>query len=241
LAQRSFVDEGGDETDALLGDGRDMTIPDIPEEPVEMSNETGFGVGSSFSNPFGNLTSVFSPRQASSLQELEEMEPEQDQPQSALLERATDAAGSAMSMFGSLFNRGQTEEAVEQPIEQPSRPVVKPPLVKDLYRQGPVTSPFSRVSALNPTPEELAEIYKPYTVEKVVSQRKYLRHVETGYLIPMPPQEPLRRAVELGAGHLTTEVQVSAAEISKNTKRVPPPKEVIYDYNMSLHSSSSSK
>lgn len=130
---------------------------------------------------------------------------------------------------------------MEQPVEQSAvtrPPVVRPPVVKDLHRQGHVTSPFSRVSALNPTPEELAEIYKPYTVEKVVSQKKYLKHVDTGYLIPLPPQEPLRRAVELGAGHLTTEVQVSAAQIAKNTKKVPPPKEVIYEYNMSLSSGS---
>ena len=233
MAQRSFVDEGGDETDALLGEGRDMTMPEIPEEPVEMS------MGSSFSNPFGNLTSVFAARQAAE----EQMEEETDQPESsALLERASGAAGTAMSMFGSLFNSGgQSGETMEQPVEQSAvtrPPVVRPPVVKDLHRQGHVTSPFSRVSALNPTPEELAEIYKPYTVEKVVSQKKYLKHVDTGYLIPLPPQEPLRRAVELGAGHLTTEVQVSAAQIAKNTKKVPPPKEVIYEYNMSLSSGS---
>jgi hypothetical protein len=104
-----------------------------------------------------------------------------------------------------------------------------------LTKKGPVVTPLSLASPVNPTQEELREIYKPFTVEKVVGHRQYIRHLPSGYAIPIPPQEPLQRAAELGGDDLVTRVRVKSAHISTVVKKVNPPKEAVYDFNMNAY------
>jgi hypothetical protein len=42
--------------------------------------------------------------------------------------------------------------------------------------------------------------------------------------------------VELGAANLTTHVQVETAHITTVKKKVPPPKDIVYEFNMNLPS-----
>ena len=191
----------------------DTALPEEPPQTTETAQPEIVGE-TSFSNPFDRLREVREP----------------------LISAAAD---SAMNLIGNFF---KTEEVVENVRPAPQVvPAVPSPRKKDLNRQGVITSPFSRVSAMNPSEEELREIYKPHTIERVVNQRKYLKHIETGYTIPLPPQEPLRRAIELGGKELTTQVQVQASNVAKVTKKVPPPKDVVYEYNMSFSSADNSK
>ena len=147
---------------------------------------------------------------------------------------------SAAAMFDSLFSKpiqAETPVDIAPTVVAPQVHHSSPETEKLLARKGPITSPFSQGSAMAPTEDELREIYKPYTVRRVVSSKKYLRHIETGYLIPLPPQEPLRRAVELGAGKLTTQVDIPTSQSSTVTRKVAPaPKEVVYDFNMQFTS-----
>jgi hypothetical protein len=106
----------------------------------------------------------------------------------------------------------------------------KPP--KDLTKKGPIVTPLSLASPLNPTEAELREIYKPYTVNKVVGHRQYLRHLPTGYAIPIPPQEPLQTAAQLGGEELVTRVRVTHAHAATVVKKKDPPRDLVYDFNM---------
>ena len=138
------------------------------------------------------------------------------------------AANAATYVTGLFGAPGQLERPGEN---RPMRPMpVKPP--KDLSRKGPVNTPLPLDSPLNPTDAELREIYRPVRVEKVVGERQYLRHVPTGYTIPLPAQAPLQRVIEMGAEDLTTHVHVTAAHVSNVVTRVEPPREAAYEFNM---------
>ena len=144
------------------------------------------------------------------------------------------SSGGENSFFSNLFGFGSSLEASKPtPQRVPREPVYRAP--KDLSKKGPIVTPLSLSSALNPTEEELQEIYKPYTVEKVVGQRQYIRHLPSGYAIPIPPQEPLQQAADLGGDDLVARVRVKSAHTSAVVKKVNPPKEMVYEYNMNAN------
>ena len=221
---------------------------DFPSQPLEeTAGPTGAASPNSipFSNPFAWIP------QMPNLPELPSALPEPPVPQ----------LSSGGGFFSSLFGTKSPEHPVEavgsivasqttdhptissQAIERssgsfpapprPRAPLYNPP--KDLTKKGPVVTPLSLASPVNPTQDELREIYKPFTVEKVVGHRQYIRHLPSGYAIPIPPQEPLQRAAELGGEDLVTRVRVKSAHISTVVKKVNPPKEAVYDFNMNAY------
>ena len=105
---------------------------------------------------------------------------------------------------------------------------VKPP--KDFSNKHTVVSPLPLMNPLNPSPEELRQIYRPATVDRVVGQRQFLRHA-SGVVIPIPPQAPLQQALALGGSDLTTKVHVRSASSKRTVTTVPAPKEEIIKFN----------
>ena len=231
LVGGSRVDVGLSDEEAAVEGGRDY---DAEEAEIEQRFRRTMSEKEAFSNPFARLTEVF---QQNSDDQIGGLLGNLFSPRVAEEGVEGAAPGGAMEMFSSMWNgQGESGTLVEKKV------VKKPPRIsaeerkKMIAKQGPVTSPFDRKSALQPTPQELDEIYKPYTVQRNVGRKKFIRHKETGYTIPLPPQEPLRRAVELGAGNLTTQVQVETAHITTVKKKVPPPKDIVYEFNMNLPS-----
>jgi hypothetical protein len=84
------------------------------------------------------------------------------------------------------------------------------------YLTNLLTSKPSESSAHNhythPTPEDLNEIYKPQTVQRPLGHRQFLRHVPTGFSVPIPSQQRMREVVELGAEDMTAKVRVETSQ-----------------------------
>ena len=229
LTGKSMVDVGQDD-DVEAGGGRDFGAE---EEELERRYQRSQTEKEAFSNPFARLSEVFQQNSGEESQPLTAGTMLGNFLSSAIPEEGVGGAiGRITSFWGTGGGAEENREEDAKQMEQKAPKINPQQRAKMLAKQGIVTSPFDKKSALTPTPEELNEIYKPYTIQRNVGQRKFLRHVETGYTIPLPPQEPLRRAVELGGGHLTTQVQVESAHIATIKKKVPPPKDVVYEFNM---------
>ena len=150
---------------------------------------------------------------------------------------ATTVASGAASYFSNLFGGSSAAASTGKPVESaplllPTKNTKRAPRVKDLSKRGIVTSPLDQTASIDPTEEELREIYKPKSVERVISTKQFLHHVPTGYNIPVPPQEPMRKVLQLGGEDLTTSIKVTSAEVRNVVRRIDPPKEAVYAFKM---------
>ena len=126
------------------------------------------------------------------------------------------------NLFGNIFAATKAAEDEEEVADTGSQEV--PEKNQLLPKRSRAVKPKNLTT---PTAAELAEIYRPIRVERVVGTHQVITHLPTGYSIPIPPQAPLREAVALGGESLTTHVHVSATQAGKVTKVVPPPKDVL--------------
>jgi hypothetical protein len=97
------------------------------------------------------------------------------------------------------------------------------------HQGGPVVTPLSQISAMNPTKAELEEIYRPRLVQRVTYTEQFLQHIPTGYQIPVPSVPPSNSS--------TTVVHVKKGESRQVVERIRPPKDEIYKFNMDASNS----
>jgi hypothetical protein len=89
------------------------------------------------------------------------------------------------------------------------------------------TSSLSQLNPVNPTEIELAQIYQPRRVQQEVGTRQYLRHIPTGFSVPIPSQQLMRQAVEMGVGDMTTKIHVTRAQEKIVIHKVDPPPQIV--------------
>ena len=86
-----------------------------------------------------------------------------------------------------------------------------------------ITSPLPHLNAVEPTLEQLKEIYQPKRVQRQVGHRQFLRHVPTGFSVPIPSQQRIMEAIDIGGGDLAAKVTVTHAQEKVVVKKVEKP------------------
>jgi len=126
---------------------------------------------------------------------------------------ASQAASDAASYLTSFLT-----SSVQPPPSSSSQPLP----VNFYAKKSTITSPLSRINPVNPSAAELAQIYQPKKVQVELGVRQYLRHMPSGFSVPIPPQELMKKAVEMGA--LTRKVHVTKAQEMTVIKKIDPPR-----------------
>ena len=129
---------------------------------------------------------------------------------------ASQAATDAASYLTSFLTTSQSS--------QPAASIAKPLPANFYAKKAAITSPLPLINPVNPSPEELHQIYQPKKVQIELGVRQYLRHIPSGFSVPIPPQDLMKKAVEMGAGNLTRKVHVTKAQEMVAIKKIDPPK-----------------